>query len=102
MAHTNEKQLAHELIERLAPSQLTALVRFLEAMRDPVARSITNAPADDDQLPERALLDLVAVRSLLDRGVGILYDEVLADFVLSPDDFARMGRAPLDTPKPTR
>ena len=39
MAHgsTNEKKQAHELIERLAPTQLSAVVGLLEAMLDPVS-----------------------------------------------------------------
>jgi hypothetical protein len=40
----NEKHQAHELIERLAPSQVSAVVGLLEAMLDPVSRAIANAP----------------------------------------------------------
>jgi hypothetical protein len=42
---SNEKQQAHELIERLAPSQVSAVVGLLQAMLDPVARAIANAPS---------------------------------------------------------
>lgn len=101
MADTNEKQLAHELIERLAPAQISALVRFLEAMADPVARSLTNAPVDDEPLTQEEAGEIAAARSSLDRGNGIPHEEVLAEFGLSPEDFARMGRTPLDTHKPT-
>ena len=34
---TDEKQQAHELIERLPPKQLSALVGLLEAMLDPAS-----------------------------------------------------------------
>jgi len=44
----NEKKHAHELIERLAPSQVSAVVGLLEAMLDPVSRAIANAPIDDE------------------------------------------------------
>lgn len=39
MAHDsmNEKQQTHNLIERLAPSQISAVVHLLEVMTDPVA-----------------------------------------------------------------
>jgi hypothetical protein len=35
----NAKHQAHDLIERLAPSQVTAVVGLLEAMLDPVSRA---------------------------------------------------------------
>jgi hypothetical protein len=44
MAPANEKQQAHDLIERLAPNQISAVVHLLEVMTDPVARSLANAP----------------------------------------------------------
>ncbi len=50
---TPTKAHAHELIDRLAPTQLTAVVGLLEAMLDPVARAIANAPIDDE--PESEL-----------------------------------------------
>ncbi len=46
-----EKQHAHELIDRLGPSMITTAVRFLEFIGlDPVARSITTAPVDEEPL----------------------------------------------------
>ncbi len=44
----NEKNHAHELIERLAPSQVSAVVGLLEAMLDPISRAISDAPVDDE------------------------------------------------------
>ena len=55
-----DKQHAHELIERLAPSQVPAAVGMLERLLDPVARAIANAPIDDEPLTaddERALAE---------------------------------------------
>jgi hypothetical protein len=41
----SEKQHAHELIERLPPSEVATAVRFLEFMLlDPVARAVATAP----------------------------------------------------------
>ena len=45
---TNEKQQAHELIERLPPTQLSAVVGLLEAMLDPFTRALANAPIEDE------------------------------------------------------
>lgn len=47
-----EKEQAHELIDRLAPSQVAAIVSVLQAMLDPVAKAIATAPVDDE--PETA------------------------------------------------
>lgn len=102
MANANEKQLAHELIERLAPSQIAALVRFLEAMADPVAGSLDNAPVDDEPLTQEEVREITAARASFDRGEGIPHEEVLAEFGLSTEDFERMGRTPLDSRKSNR
>jgi hypothetical protein len=56
---SNEKQQAHDLIDRLAPSQVSAVVGLLQAMLDPVARAIANAPVDDEPVTpeeERAIV----------------------------------------------
>ena len=56
----HEKQQAHELIERLPPHQLTAVVGLLEAMLDPVSRAIAQAPIDDEPVTaqeEKALTE---------------------------------------------
>jgi hypothetical protein len=44
MAPANEKQYAHELIERLAPGQVSDVLRLLEVIADPVARGLATAP----------------------------------------------------------
>jgi hypothetical protein len=91
MAHnsTNEKYQAHDLIERLAPTQVSAVVGLLEAMLDPVSRAIANAPTDDEpetQEEHKAVADSKAWFHQ-HRGQGIAHEEVLADFGLTPDDF---------------
>jgi hypothetical protein len=91
MAHdsTNDKHQAHDLIERLAPTQVSAVVGLLEAMLDPVSRAIANAPMDDEpetQEEHRAVAESKAWFGKR-RGQGIAHEEVLADFGLTPDDF---------------
>ncbi len=90
-----DKQHAHELIERLAPSQITAVVGLLEAMLDPVARSLANAPVDDEPVSEQEVREIAAARASLNRGEGIPHEQVLADFGLSPEDWKRMRRTPI-------
>jgi hypothetical protein len=102
MAPANEKQQAHELIERLAPSQISAVVHLLEVMIDPVARSLANAPVDDEPVSEEEAREIAAARASLDRGEGIPHEKVLAEFGLTLEDFERMGRTPLDPHKTGR
>lgn len=93
---TNEKREAHELIDRLAPSQVSAIVHLLEVMTDPMARSLANAPVDDEPVSEEEAREIAAARASFDRGEGISNKEVLAEFGLTTEDFERMGRTPLN------
>ncbi len=102
MAPANEKQQAHELIERLAPTQISAVVHLLEVMTDPVARSLANAPVDDEPVTEEEAREIAAARASLDRGEGIPHEKILSEFGLTSEDFARMGRTPLDSHKSGR
>ena len=102
MPRANQKQQAHDLIERLAPSQISAVVHLLEVMTDPVARSLANAPVDDEPVTECEAREIATARASFDRGEGIPHEEVLAEFGLSLKDFARMGRTPSDPHKTGR
>ena len=44
MSPTETRELAHRLIDRMSPAQLTAVVRVLEIVADPVVHSLANAP----------------------------------------------------------
>ena len=48
MPHLHTREQAHELIDRMAPSQVSAVVGLLETMLDPVSRAIANASYDDE------------------------------------------------------
>ena len=80
----SEKQNAHELLDRLDPSQLAAVTRLLEVMLDPLNCSIATAPVEDEQiLPEMA--DAIdRARSSIERGEGISHDEIMREFGLTP------------------
>ena len=97
-----EKQQAHELIERLAPNQISAVVHLLAVMTDPVKRSLAQAPVDDEPVTQEETREIAAARASLDRGEGIPHEKVLAEFGLTSEDFARLGRTPLDPRKPAR
>jgi hypothetical protein len=93
MAHDsgNEKQQAHELIDRLAPSQVSAVVGLLEAMLDPVSRAIANAPVDDEPETEAERQAVAESKDWFAQrgGQGISHEEVLADFGLTPNDLKK-------------
>jgi len=83
-----EKQQAHELIERLGPKQVSAVVGLLEALLDPVSRAITNAATDDEPESERERQAVAESKAWFERqgGQGITQEEVLADFGFTPHD----------------
>ena len=81
-----DKQHAHELIDRLAPSQVPAAIGMLERLLDPVSRAIANAPIDDE--PESEERQAVAKsKAWFEQrgGQGIPHEEVLAEFGLTPE-----------------
>lgn len=74
MADTKER--AYELIDRLPPAQLTAVVGLLEAMLDPLA----NAPVEEEGLTPETAAALDRARASLARGEGIPHEEILREF----------------------
>ena len=98
-AATSPKQQAHELIESMAPGQVSAVVGLLKVMLDPFTRTLANAPYDDEPVSAEEAREIAEARASLARGEGVSHDEVLAEFGLTAEDFERMGRTPLD-PEP--
>jgi hypothetical protein len=89
----NEKRQAHELIERLAPTQVSAVVGLLEAMLDPVSRAIANAPVDDEPLSAEGEKALDHAREWLEHNQGIPHDRVLAELGITPEEIKRFKKA---------
>jgi hypothetical protein len=83
---TNEKQQAHELIERLPPTQLSAVVNLLEAMLDPVSRAIAHAPIDDEPVTAEDEKALSEAREWLKHNKGIPHDQVLAELGITQEE----------------
>jgi hypothetical protein len=97
---TDEKQHAHELIDRMAPGQVSAVVSLLEIILDPLARTLASAPYDDEPVSTEEAREVDAAKASLARGEGIPHEEVLAEFGLTSEDFERMGRTPLKPSDP--
>jgi hypothetical protein len=81
---TQEKRQVHELVERLAPSQVAAVRGLLEVMLDPVAHSITNAPVEEEEITSETAATLDRARAAIERGEGIEHEEILREFGLTP------------------
>jgi hypothetical protein len=77
----NEKKQAHELIDRLPPTQLSAVVGLLEAMLDPA--TLANAPVEEEEITPETSAALDRARESLARGEGIPHEEILREFGLS-------------------
>ena len=92
MAPANEKQQAHDLIERLAPSQISAVVHLLEVMTDPVTRSLANAPLDDEPITAEEIKALDEAREWLKHNEGIPHEQVLADLGITQEEIDRYNK----------
>jgi hypothetical protein len=90
---SDEKQHAHELIDRMAPGQVAAVVGFLKIMLDPLASTLAIAPYDDEPVSAEEAREVEGAKASLARGEGVPHEEVLAEFGLTSEDFERMGRA---------
>ncbi|MGO9865555.1 MAG: hypothetical protein ACLPLR_18255 [Terriglobales bacterium] len=85
----NIKEHAHELIERMAPSQVSAVVGLLEAMLDPVSRAIANAPIDDQPVTPEEEKALAESREWLKHNKGIPHEQVLAELGITQEEISR-------------
>jgi hypothetical protein len=95
-AATNPKQQAHELIDRMSTGQVSAVVSLLEVMLDPVSIALANAPLEDEPIGDEETRAAAASNAWLKDNPPIPNEEVLAGLGLTPEDFERMGRAPLE------
>jgi hypothetical protein len=96
MPYAHTKEQAHELIDRMAPSQVSAVVGLLETMLDPFARALANAPYDDEPVTDDEAREIEAAHASLERGEGVPHEEILREYGLTQEDFDRMGRTPLE------
>jgi hypothetical protein len=84
-----DKQHAHELIERLDPSQVQAAVGMLESLLDPVAHAIANAPVDDEPLSAAGENALNEAREWSKHNQGIPNEQVMAELGITQEDLDR-------------
>ena len=76
---SDTRQHAHQLIDCLPETQLSALVGLLESIVDPVATALRSAPVDDEPESEEEKQAVAEARDWLKRngGKGIPHDEAM-------------------------
>jgi hypothetical protein len=79
-----DKNRVHQLLDQLDQGQLTAVAQLLEVMTDPVARSLANAPFDDEPTTPEEAVALDAAHAAIQRGEGTSHEEILREFGLVP------------------
>lgn len=74
---TDVRQHAHQLIDRLPDTQVSALVGLLETIIDPVGAALREAPLDDEPETEEEKQAVAEARLWLQRkgGRGIPHEE---------------------------
>ncbi len=81
-----DKEHAYKLIDRLPPTQLSAVVGLLEAMLDPVSRAISNAPFDDEPVTAEEEKSLAEAREWLKHNKAIPHEQVLAELGITQEE----------------
>jgi hypothetical protein len=87
-----DKQHAHQLLDRLDPSQLDAVVRLLEVMISP---DMVSPEEDADTLSNFERKAVSEADEWLKHNQPIPHEEVLAEFGLTTDEWEKMGQEPL-------
>ena len=92
----HDRQQAHSLLDLLPEQKLPAVVHLLQALTDPLARTLANARAEDEPISEDEARSVDAAKAWLKNHEPIPHDAVLAELGLTPEDFERMSRTPLE------
>jgi len=86
---TNPRQQAHKLIDRMAPSQVSAMVTLIETMLDPVSRAVANASVDDEALTAECAKSLGEAGEWLKHNNGIPHEQVLAELGITQEEIEK-------------
>lgn len=81
-----ERQQAHAYLDHLPDAQVSAVRGLLEAMLDPVARALANAPVDDEPVTEEEERAVAQARESLQRNGGIPFEQVVAELGFTLDE----------------
>jgi len=78
---TDPRQHAHQLIDRLPETQLSALVGLLEAIVDPVA----NAPEEDEEISAEEEAAVTRSKEWFKHHEGIPFEQVVTELGFTMD-----------------
>jgi hypothetical protein len=87
----SDKQHAHELLDRLAPSQLAVVVDLLE--------KIVPVADEDDVLSDADRKAIAEAEEWLKHNQPIPHEEVLAEFGLTMADWDKLAEEPEEAPR---
>jgi hypothetical protein len=76
---SDTRQHAHELIDRMPETRLSALVGLLETIVDPVSVALRDAPIDDEPITEEEERAVKESREWLKHNPGIPFEQVVAE-----------------------
>ncbi len=86
VASTDPKQQAYELIDRMAPGQVSAVVGLMKIILDPVSRAIANAPFDDEPVTAAEEKSLAEANEWLKGNTAIPHEQVLAELGITQEE----------------
>lgn len=92
MSPAEQKQHAHELVDRLDGGQLDAVVRLLEVMTDPVSRSLADIPIEDEPISEEEIKALDEAHEWLKHNKPIPHEQVLAELGITQEEIDRYNK----------
>jgi hypothetical protein len=78
-----ERQQAHALLDRLPAEKLNAVRVLLEAMVEPLGRSLASAPVEEEEITPDTAAALERARASLASGENIPHSEILREFGLT-------------------
>ena len=73
---------AHALLDRLPAEKLSAVRVLLEAMVEPLGRSLASVPAEEEEITSDTAAALERARASLAGGESIPHSEILREFGL--------------------
>ena len=77
-----ERLEAHALLDMLPSGKLSVVRCLLEVMVEPLARTLTAVPVEDEEITSETAAALDHARASLGRGEGIPHEEIMREFGL--------------------
>ena len=99
MIQSATREQAHELIERIDPSQLAAAVDLLQQIVDPLRHKLANAPYEDEEISEEE--EQAVARAKLDTRPTTSMEDLLAEYGITLEELRTMDLPPMESETPT-